>query len=175
MPPIDCLSSIDRELAFYRKRSGQVFFIGMSLEVAILLGQQRMPGHPVWPWLAPFTITVLFYAVAAGGIVLGSEYRRRIRHIKNSRTRLLAAHAVGNPFPSDREEKVSEIQVLYVALISSSALGSLVAWIYVAPSAWLLVVYLVTIAGGMLWSVYHVFRCLRAKAPALEDAELAAV
>jgi hypothetical protein len=113
-------------------------------------------------------VTALYYAVAAAGIVLGSEYRRRIRFIKNTRAQLFVGRPVGSPFPTEHDEKISEIQVLYVVLISSSMLGSVVAWIYASPTLFLLSAYVIGLAGGVIWSLRHVWRCYRAKAPVLE-------
>jgi len=124
---------------FYRKRSGQVFFVSVSFEIAILAGGRQLPPHDIWTWLPSLTITFLFYTVAAAGVILGSEYRRRIRIIKNNRQKTIAGFSVQKPFPTDQEQVISEIQVLYVVLISLSLLGICLTWLYAAPILILLV------------------------------------
>lgn len=157
------LESIDREISFYRRRSGQVLFVGISFEIAILVGQQQIPVHAVWKWLAPLTVTYLFYAVAATGVVLGSEYRRRIRFMKKSRAEVASGIEVTKPFPSDKDQSISEIQVLYVILISSSVFGGFVTWLYAFPNNILLWVYFISTGAAVIWSLWHVIRCLTRK------------
>lgn len=43
------LDSIDREIAFFRRRSGQVYFFGILAEVLILSGEQQtlLPRDPL--------------------------------------------------------------------------------------------------------------------------------
>jgi len=161
------LESLDREIAFYRKRSGQVFFLGISFEIAILAGGRQLPDHDIWPWLPFLTITFLFYAVAATSVVLGSEYRRRIRTIKNNRSIVILQNIQMNPFPTDNDQVVSEIQVLYVVLITLSLLGIFFTWLYIYSSIVLLYGYYLFLGATFILSLYYVFKCLFRKVPVL--------
>jgi hypothetical protein len=73
------LQAVDREIDFYRKRSGQVFFFSLLVEVLILAGREKILLPERWPLLQPTVYSILFIAVAAIGIALGAEYRGRIR------------------------------------------------------------------------------------------------
>jgi hypothetical protein len=124
------LEGIDREVAFYRHRAGQVFFYGLLVEILILAGQEKesilIPD--LASWVVPLVYSVLFLAVVTIGITLGSEYRQRIRILKDARVELLEKLKYLNIYPSDAEQKVSEIQVLYVVLIFLSSCGSILVW-----------------------------------------------
>jgi hypothetical protein len=48
------LEAIDREIAFYRRRAGQVFFLGLTVEVLILTGREKMVVPAAWPWIRPY-------------------------------------------------------------------------------------------------------------------------
>jgi hypothetical protein len=122
------LQAIDREMEFYRKRAGQVFFFGSFVEVLLLAGEKKIiaPGTPIW--IQPIVYTLAFIAVVLIGILLGSEYRSRIRILKDSRQMLL--HALGYKFfyPNEKSQRLSEIQVLYVVLGLLSSGGILLSW-----------------------------------------------
>ena len=75
IPTTAILESVDRELAFFRRRSGQVYFLGLSAEAAILVGGRQLPAPPSWDWLASLGASLFFYAVAVAGIILSSEYQ----------------------------------------------------------------------------------------------------
>lgn len=84
-PERHVLEAIDREIAFYRSRAGQVFFLGLTVEVLILAGHEKIVVPAAWPWIRPLSYGVLFIAVAALGILLGREYRDRIHRLKSAR------------------------------------------------------------------------------------------
>ena len=93
MSEVHILEAIDREIAFYRRRAGQVFFLGLTVEVLILAGRERIVVPAAWPWIQPLSYGVLFIAVAAVGILLGREYRGRIHVLKRERKKL-----AGDPY-----------------------------------------------------------------------------
>jgi hypothetical protein len=158
----EILATIDRELAFFRKRAGQVFFIGLSLEVVIAAGQHRIQLPPQPEWLTPAVVSLLFIAVAAAGIILGSEYRRRIRFLKRKRETLVIESILSNPFPPVDIQVVSEIHVLYLVLAFTSTTGALSAWVYAFPQSTTLRWILIVVSSGFI--VYALTRasfCLK--------------
>ena len=52
------LEAIDREIAFYRRRAGQVFFLGLTVEVLILAGREKIVVPAAWPWIRPLSYGV---------------------------------------------------------------------------------------------------------------------
>lgn len=125
------VESLDREIAFYRKRAGQVFFLGLLVEGLILAGREKIvvPKTPLW--MKPLTYGIFFIAVAVIGSLLGSEYRKRIHHLKEKRIRLDADHEI---YPKTGGIVLSEIQVLYLVLIFLSSCGSMIVWFNAIPS-----------------------------------------
>ena len=97
MPWESVLQSIDAEISFFRRRSGQVYFFGLLAEALILVGREKIilsrgTDDSSWtapPWTDPLIQSVFFVAVAVIGIMLGSEYRRRISFLKLSRIKML--------------------------------------------------------------------------------------
>lgn len=125
--PDSVLEALDRELDFYRKRAGQVFFFGLLVEGLILAGKEQVLLGNRWPWVRPITYTLMFIAVAAIGTTLGSEYRARIHTLKDSRLRLLKDLKHHNVYPADR--RISEIKVMYVVLWFLSSVGVILVWL----------------------------------------------
>jgi len=133
------LRALDREIAFYRKRSGQVFFFGLLVEVLIIAGKEtivfveqipNLAGPEKIPTLAGRVVySILFIAVAAVGIALGAEYRRRIRILKDSRAKVLQELGFEFVYPSASDQGLSEIQVLYVVLVLLSSGGIILVWL----------------------------------------------
>lgn len=123
------LESLEREIAFYRRRSGQVYFFGSLVEVLILAGQQKISLPAGWSWQTSLVYSIFFVAVAIVGILLGSEYRRRIHILKDSRVELLAKIGYRHVFPTASEQRISEIQVLYFVLIFLSLAGIGAVWL----------------------------------------------
>lgn len=82
LSPSSVLESIDRELDFYRKRAGQVFFFGLLTEVLILAGKEEILLGNRWPVLRPALYTLMFVLVAYTGYRLGNEYKVRIHTLK---------------------------------------------------------------------------------------------
>lgn len=123
------LEAIDREISFYRKRAGQVFSLGLLVEVLILAGRETVVIPALRPWAKPLAYSVLFIAVAAMGITLGAEYRRRIHCLKNSRSQIL--EQLGHPgfYPPTGGLRLSEIEMLYVVLVFLSSCGLILVWL----------------------------------------------
>lgn len=123
------LKAVDREVAFYRKRAGQVIFFTLLLEALLLTGQAdiEIPGAPFW--VEPVVYSSLFMAVAFFGVTLASEYRSRIRMLKDSRIQLLKEEGYQNVYPSETDQKLSEIQVLYIVLAILSSSGIFLVWL----------------------------------------------
>lgn len=124
------LRGLDREIAFYRKRAGEVFFFGLLVEVLILAGKEKIFFVETIPTLAGLVVySLLFIAVAAVGIALGAEYRRRIRILKDSRAKVLQKLGFEFVYPSATDQGLSEIQVLYVVLVLLSSGGIILVWL----------------------------------------------
>ena len=123
------LESLDREIAFYRRRSGQVYFFSLGAEALILVGRENvaLSGGP--SWVSPVVESGFFVAVAFFGIRLGSEYRRRIRKLKRRRLYLVESFGHRDMFPTENDQKRSEIRVLYEILIFLSLAGVLLTWL----------------------------------------------
>ena len=117
------LEAIDREIAFYRRRAGQVFFLGLAVEVLILAGRERIIVPGTWPWIRPLSYGILFIAVAVFGILLGREYRNRIWVLKVDRSKT----AGFGPPPGG--VTLSEIEMLYVVLVFLSSSGLVLVWL----------------------------------------------
>lgn len=128
---VNVLEAIDREIAFYRRRAGQVFFLGLLVEILILAGreQQNIIVPPDPDWLRPFAFSLFFIGVAVVGVTLGSEYRRRIRRLKDSRLDLLAHMKYDGVYSEEPDQRLSEIQVLYVVLTLLSSFGITLHWL----------------------------------------------
>jgi len=165
------LQAMDREIDFYRKRSGQVFFFSLLVEVLILAGREKILLPERWPLLQPIVYSILFIAVAAIGIALGAEYRGRIRILKDSRLDLLEKLSYQHIYPTEIDQGLSEIQVLYVVLIFMSSGGLMLVWLNALgikenPSFGFWATFTIFMAAGiagMLYSIYRVARWLRRK------------
>lgn len=124
------LEALDREIAFYRRRSGQVFFFGLLVEAFILAGREQVfLKEEGWEVQRAIIYTIFFIAVAAVGIFLGSEYRRRIHKLKKSRLELFKELGKPNLYPTDKDQWLSEIQVLYFVLTFLSSTGIVLVWV----------------------------------------------
>lgn len=170
---MEVLLAIDRELSFYRRRAGQVFWIGLLVEALLLVGKQRIEILAEWTWQHASLSTLFFVAIAAAGIALGSEYRRRIHILKDGRLGLLKAIGYENLYPTRRQQWLSEIEVLYVSLGFLSSMGILLSWLRVYPERWLLILSLVLGSGigpaFAWWRAYRSKRLLRSES-VLEEA-----
>ncbi|MBD0371792.1 MAG: hypothetical protein ICV60_13205 [Pyrinomonadaceae bacterium] len=162
------IEAIDREIDFYRKRAGQVFFFSLLVEVLILAGREQVFLPKAWLLAQPITYSLLFIAVAAVGIALGSEYRQRIRELKNSRVKILWKINHKAVYPSRQKQVLSEIQVLYVVLIFLSSGGIILVWLNLLGgsenlSIWSKVfsaLFMAVGAVGLAYSIYKVGRWL---------------
>ena len=155
------LESVDREIAFDRRRAGQVFFFGLLVEGLILTGHEGIRTPPAWSWQQAGLETLLFVAVAAMGIALGSEYRRRIHHLKSQRDAMLAKSGHEHVFPQKMDQRISEIQVLYVMLVFLSSAGIFIAWLNVYDYTWLLCLFFAWILAVVAFGGYWVYRCMK--------------
>ena len=117
------LEAIDREIAFYRRRAGQVFFLCLTSEILILAGRERIVVPRAWPWIQPLSYGLLFMAVAAFGILLGREYRSRIHVLKSERKKRVDFDAPSGGLT------LSEIEMLYVVLVFLSSSGLVLVWL----------------------------------------------
>lgn len=153
------LESVDRELAFYRRRAGQVFFFGLLVEAAILTGRESITTPKTWTWQQACLETFLFIAVAAAGIALGSEYRRRIHHLKKHRV-TVAPQRYRQVYPKTSDRKISEIQVLYVMLVCLSSAGIFIAWLNIYTYDWLFYVFIAWSGLLIMFGAYWVWRSL---------------
>src|SRR5437763_17129712 len=82
------VESVDRELAFYRSRSGQIYLVALSAEALIIIGKEQLKFENPQPpgWMVPLVTSLASPGGAVVGTVLGAEYRRRINQmIANSR------------------------------------------------------------------------------------------
>jgi len=120
------LGGIDREISFYRKRAGQIYFFGFLVEGLFLVGEQKL----VFPEnLSIFSVLVnslVYIAIGYIGIYLGKEYRRRIHILKDSRVGLLKSFGYINVYPLAKDKPRSEIQTLYWLLGVISFAGLLI-------------------------------------------------
>ncbi len=154
------LEATDREIDFYRRRAGQVFFLSLTAEILILAGRERIVVPRAWPWIQPLSYGVLFLAVAAFGILLGREYRSRIHVLKSQRKKRADFDAPSGGLT------LSEIEMLYVVLVFLSSSGLVLVWLnaltsedgrsWVASSRsttfWALLISFVSLgAGGIVW------------------------
>lgn len=163
------LEAIDRELAFYRRRAGQVFFMGLLVEVLILAGREKVVVPATWPWVQPFAYGILFAVVAVIGMALGLEYRRRIHDLKESRTNILKRLDYKDIYPPTGGHRLSEIQVLYVVLIFLSSSGLILVWLNSLQTDnafswtfWLLFwPFVITGVSGVCYALWKVVRWLR--------------
>ena len=159
------LESVDREIAFDRRRAGQVFFFGLLVEGLILTGHEGIGTPPGWShWQGAGLETLLFVAVAAVGIALGSEYRRRIDHLKKQRDAMLEKSGHNHVFPQKMDQRISEIQVLYVTLVFLSSAGIFITWLNVYDYTCLLCLFFAWILAVVAFGGYWVYRCLRSEA-----------
>ena len=118
----EVLASVDGEIAFYRRRAGQVFFLGVSAEAVIFAGAGKIAVPTTWPLEGSIVYHFFFGAVAAVGIVLGLLYQRRIRFLKRMRDEVVGS-AVFPPISKWQ----SEILVLCASLFLLSFVGILLA------------------------------------------------
>jgi hypothetical protein len=165
---VQYLESIDREIAFYRRRSGQVFFLGVSSEAAIVVGAYKLEVKYFWKFLEPLAVSYFFFAVAFVGIILGLEYRRRIRILKKNRADLIERgyydknHLI---YPSFDEQVVSEIQVLIWTLIFTSFISTLLFCLRQYPYDWMLYILLLAMGESFCLAIWTIRRCLKKKSP----------
>lgn len=122
------LESIDRELAFYRKRVGEVIFFALAVDVAIVTGDKTLPIAESYPLVAAVAMSLLFLVVALAAFVLGREYSERIHHLKNTRIDLVK-EGYGDVFPQRGRRHVSEIGTLVLLVSILSIAGIFLAWV----------------------------------------------
>lgn len=154
------LESVDREIAFFRRRAGQVFFFGLLVEAFILTGKGQINMPVEWTWQRPFVESLFFLAVLAVGVSLGSEYRRRIRLLKRRRRKLFDDHKIGNVFPELKRQILSEIEVLYVSLFFLSSAGILISWLQYNKQGSISVIAIFLSAITVFLAVYWILKCL---------------
>jgi hypothetical protein len=143
------LESVDRELAFYRSRSGQIYLVALSAEALIIVGREQIKIENVALWMVPLIVSLAFLAVAVVGTVLGAEYRRRIRQLKRSRKDLCELALRRDIHPSSEERRVSEIGVLYFVLWFTSVGGCVIAWLRTFPNRRFVSVVAISYAIGV--------------------------
>ena len=131
---VSILESIDRELSFFRRRAGAVFFLAVTVEVLILAGREKVVVPTTWPWFQPFVYGILFIAVALAGILLGSEYRARIHVLKQAREDTLHHLKPKGSYPPIGGLVLSEIEMLYVVLVFLSSCGVILVWLNALPT-----------------------------------------
>ncbi len=155
------LDSIDRELSFYRRRSGQIYLVALSVEALIIVGRENIQlPSTLAMWTTPLVLTVLFLGVAIVGTVLGAEYRRRIHELKDTRNELVKADLRLCVYPTER--RVSEIQVLYFVLWFTSLGSSAISWIRTYPDeAALKVVAVVYVVAALVVGIYGMWISFR--------------
>jgi hypothetical protein len=156
------VEALDRELAFYRRRAGQVFFIGLLVEGLISGGKEKIHSVPTENlWIQALVYSFFFLAVAAISSVLGSEYRQRIHDLKRVRSkimeRLYGESSLG--YTQIGGATLSEIQVLYIVLILLSSCGTLLSWwkafaMAGAPDAWIWAPMSICLVASVLGIVY---------------------
>ena len=127
LTPDSLLESLDRELGFYRKRAGQVFFFGLLAEVLILAGKERILLGNRWPILHPLIYSLMFLMVAYFGRRFGMEYRDRIHALKHSRHELLKNLGYEIDYPRGRPR--SEIKSINFILGFLSIIGIVLVWL----------------------------------------------
>lgn len=127
LAPDSVLESLDRELGFYRKRAGQVFFFGLLAEVLILAGKERILLGDRWPILRPLIYSVMFVMVAYFGRRFGTEYKDRIHTLKRNRQELLKNLGYEIDYPRDRP--LSEIKSINFILGFLSIIGIVLVWL----------------------------------------------
>lgn len=157
------LDSLDREIAFYRHRAGQIYFFGLLAEVAIIIGKEEIELSGLPSWVNPAVSTFFFIAVALVGTILGSEYRRRIRFLKTRRDMFLRSFLNRLTFPHLKQETISEIQVLYFVLGSMSSMGIFISWLKEWPLEWLIHLFIGLATIFIAIGSYYAYRCLTAK------------
>lgn len=128
------VESADRELGFYRSRSGQIYLVALSAEALIIVGREQLRIDNAAHWMVPLILSLAFVAVAVVGTVLGAEYRRRIHQLKESRKGLFVSTFGHDVHPGSEERRVSEIEVLYFVLWFTSGGGCVIAWLRAYPN-----------------------------------------
>ncbi len=150
--PKSTLESIDREIAFYRRRAGQVFFFGLLAEAVILVGRQKVFFSDIFgePEKA-IVYAIFFFAVAVVGTFLGSEYRRRLHILKDSRIEVIEEIGYKNVFPSSIDRIFSEIIVLYIVLWFISLSGIIIVWLSIHPNRCFVIGYAVLVVVASIF------------------------
>ena len=120
------LEFIDREISFYRKRAGQIYFLGFLIEGLILVGEQKVSIPNLSEVFTIVLHILLFIAIGSIGRYLGLEYRNRVHILKDSRLEILVYFGYKNVFPTPLDKVRSEIKTLYTLLISLSVAGVLI-------------------------------------------------
>lgn len=143
------VESADRELAFYRSRSGQIYLVALSAEALIIVGKEQIRIEDVAHWMVPLILSLAFLSVAVVGTVLGAEYRRRIHRLKQSRKVLFESTFGREMHPKSEERRVSEIEVLYFVLWFTSGGGCVLSWLRAYPDRQLPMVVAIGYAIGV--------------------------
>lgn len=167
MNPNSVLESLDREITFYRRRAGQVFFFSLLIEALILCGREQIDLLKAGQYQSAVLYTMFYVAVAAAGIFLGTEYRHRLHILKERRVSLLEKNEFNATFPLGKDQRLSEIQVLYVVLIFLSSSGISLVWLNATgfePIGWIMPVLTVV---GLVAAIIRARKNKR-KAPDLE-------
>ena len=131
------VESVDRELAFYRSRSGQIYLVALSAEALIIIGKEQLKFENPQPpgWMVPLVTSLAFLGVAVVGTVLGAEYRRRIHQLKANRKDLVEHSLKHHLYPPPEEKRISEIEVLYFVLWFTTVGGCVISFMRSYPSS----------------------------------------
>jgi hypothetical protein len=120
------LEGIDREISFYRKRAGQIYFFGFLVEGLFLVGEQKLVFPKNLSGWSSYANAILFLLIGAIGFYLGREYRTRIHTLRESRISLLEAFGYIDFYSHPKDKGMSEIKTLYRLLMTLSIVGAVI-------------------------------------------------
>jgi len=116
---------LDSRIEFYRRSMVGILIMGLIAGAGILCGKSNLiPGDAANRHQEGLKV-LLCLSVAVIGIATGNAYRRRIRHLKEHRTRILLYRNDESAFPGPSgENTIFEMQALFGILFFLAAVVS---------------------------------------------------
>lgn len=105
---------LDSRIGFYRRCMVGIFILGSLAGASIICGKSAFLVEGISEAKQAEVNIFLCFSIALTGIATGSAYRRRIRHLKQHRDKILLYHKHGPSAPRPvRDQIVLEIQSLF--------------------------------------------------------------
>ena len=120
------IEALDREIAHYRKRAGQIYFFGFLLEVMILGGKESIQLGDIGNLYIAIIYTILFLSILAAAYYFGDVYWARISNLKKNRSTVLTDAKLTDMYQGETKNEIKSLSWLLLCL---SLAGIVIIWL----------------------------------------------